>query len=135
MKRLLTLLMVVLCTLAVSGKDKERAWQQGKLADIVHGARSETGTGLFTPNASTRIDVWTITIDSGGRRYVAEGEHTRGELGSHGFKDLQIEVNDGVQFAVEKDNLFVLGSDKKERRLKIIKIVKQDPDAKGIGKQ
>lgn len=105
---------------------KDRDWQTGKLIDIGHNARSESGTGLFIRNATTKIDEWTVTIDADGKRYVAEGDHYTGELGSHGFKGLHVLVNDPIRFVIEKDSLFVLDTDGKEYRLKIIKTVRKE---------
>jgi hypothetical protein len=78
-------MILFLTAIALFGKD--RAWQTGKLAGIDHSARSQTATGLFTHNAATKIETWTVTIDAGDRKYVAEAERVTGELGGHGFND------------------------------------------------
>ena len=95
----------------MSAGSKARAWQTGTLMDVsvnsvdsVHGVNGIINT--------TRINFWSYTLDAGDRVYV--GEH-------RSRKPIQMEVNGPIQFAVEKDHIFVLDHERKEFRLNIIK--------------
>lgn len=95
----------------LSAGSKARTWQTGTLMDVsvnsvdsVHGVNGIINT--------TRINFWSYTLDAGDRVYV--GEH-------RSRKPIQMEVNGPIQFAVEKDHIFILDHERKEFRLNIIK--------------
>ncbi|MGC9951420.1 MAG: hypothetical protein ABSF64_34115 [Bryobacteraceae bacterium] len=102
---------LALSLVTASAGGKSRTWQTGTLMDVsvnsvdsVHGVNGIINT--------TGINFWSYTPDAGDRVYVGE-QRSR--------KPIQLEVNAPVQFAVEKDHVFILDHERKEFRLNIIK--------------
>ena len=97
--------------------EHQREWQDGVLKDVT--MRVEQST---TSDFGTNHNKWfTYTIEGGGKTYVAEHVHFVGRQ-----VPLDIEVNSPVKFAAEKNYLYLLGPDGKERRMNIIKRVKNN---------
>lgn len=106
-----SLFALLLSLVTASAGTKGRTWQSGTLIDVsVNSVASVQGVNGIINTA--RINFWSYTVDAGDRVYVGERRSR---------KPIQLEVNGPIQFAVEKDRIFILDHERKEFRLNIIK--------------
>ena len=106
-----SLFALALSLVAASAGIKERAWQTGTLLDVsVNSVASVQGVNGIINTA--RVNFWSYTLDAGDRVYVGERRSR---------KPVQLEINGPIQFAVEKDHIFILDHERRELRLNIIK--------------
>lgn len=101
--RWMSLYALALSLVTLSAESKARSWQTGTLMDVsvnsvdsVHGVNGIINT--------TRINFWSYTLDAGDRVYVGERRSR---------KPVQLEVNGPIQFAVEKDHIFILDHERR----------------------
>jgi hypothetical protein len=120
--------------MSVSAKEKERQWQTGKVLDTnrssVYAGEVGSANGSATTNGNTTYGnangsstavyrvYETYTIDGGEYIYVCR-EHIKWRWS----KPATLTVNGPVQFAVEKDHLYIKGEDGSEHETKIMKKV------------
>jgi hypothetical protein len=103
--------MLALSVVASWAGIKNRAWQTGTLLDVsVNSVASIQGVNGIINTA--RVNYWSYTLDAGDRVYV-------GERWSR--KPVQLEINGPIQFAVEKDHIFIMDHERREFRVNIIK--------------
>lgn len=104
----------------VTAQGKERAWETGKLLDSDHASTyvGSIGTAMVGgPILAVPINrvYQTYIVDLGEYVYVAR-EQLRGKA-----KPVQITVNAPVKVAIEKDKLYLISDDGKERKAEIVK--------------
>jgi hypothetical protein len=120
--------------MSVSGKEKERQWQTGKVIDTsrnsvyagevgsANGSATTSGNTTYGNANGSSTAVYrvyeTYTIDAGEYIYVCQ-EHIKWRWS----KPAELTVNGPVQFAVEKDHIYIKGEDGSEHETKIIKKV------------
>ena len=141
-----TLLMfgfVLLLVVAAQGKNKERAWQTGKVLDSDRASKyagnvgnsSSSGTdyggGTYGVNSnSTSTAVYrvnqTYTIELGDYVYVAQ-ERLRWRWS----KPADLTINGPVKVAIEKKNLYLIGEDGREHEATITKKILKGKDEPG----
>jgi hypothetical protein len=135
-----SLLFCSLCIVPVSGKEKERHWQAGKVVDTSRNSVYAGEVGSANGSATTSGDTTygtangsstavyrvyeTYTIDAGNFIYVCQ-EHIRWRWS----KPAALTINGPVQFAIEKDHLYIKGEDGSEHETKIIKKVSKAEQA------
>lgn len=123
---------VLLLSSSVFPKEKERQWQTGKVLDTnrdrtyagttSHASGSATTSGNTTygsanGSATAVYHVYeTYEIEAGDYVYVCQ-EHIRWKWS----KPAMLIVNGPVQFAIEKDRLYIKSEDGSEHETKIIK--------------
>jgi len=133
---------LMVCALAVSGGEKKRDWQAGKVLDT-NRQRYFAGT---IENSSTNG-----AVDSSGNyhgnsngggtavyrvfeTFVIEGEQyvylAQERLRWRWSKAANVTVNGPIKFAVEKRNLYVIDEDGKEHEMEIVKKTLRLPDDK-----
>ena len=128
---------VLLLSGTASPKDKQHQWQTGKVLDTnrdrayagsvgnASGTATTSGDTTYANASGSSIPVYrvyeTYAIESSDFIYVCE-ERIRWKWS----KPADLTVNGPVQFAIEKDHLFIKGDDGKEHETKIVKkILKQ----------
>lgn len=121
------LMITVVCATALPTlgvPTKERAWQEGKLIDIVSDPYTYgsvyKGTGGV--HQGERI---TYVIDDGKYIYAASHTHRRHD------KALPVTVNAKIKFAVEKSKVYILDEENEEHELKFVKKTLKDAAEKG----
>lgn len=135
-----SLLLCFLCAVPFSAKEKERHWQTGKVLDTsrnsvyagqvgsANGSATTTGNTTYgTANGSSTAvyHVYeTYTIEAGDFIYVCQ-EHIKWRWS----KPAALTVNGPVQFAIEKDHLYIKGEDGSEHETKIVKKVSKSQQA------
>ena len=117
---------------SAAAKEKERQWQTGKVLDanrektnagtVNSSAVSATSSGSNTSGSvsgtSTAVyRVSTYVIEAGDYIYQCQ-EHLKWKWS----KPAQLTVNAPVQFAIEKDRLYIKSEDGSEHETKIIKM-------------
>ena len=105
---------VVLMAVALLAKDPTD-WKQGKLVNLDVGSQS-TVKGV-NGIVKTRVRrVFTYTVDGGDKIYDGV------EVG----KPLQVEVNGMVEYAVQKDHLYLKDSEGKSHKLDLVKTTRKE---------
>lgn len=118
---------VILSSTQLGAAEKERAWQQGKLADmssqhyVTHGGSTTTGhvDDYGNINTSTSSSSWghlrcSYTVDTG--KYLVTGSEV---LSWRWSKEARVIVKDTVDYAIEKRDLFIRDLDGKVHKLHI----------------
>jgi hypothetical protein len=121
-----------LCVASVSGNEKERQWQTGKVLDTsrtsvyageigsVNGSSTASGNTTYGSANGSSTAVYkvyeTYTIEAADYIYVCQ-EHIRWRWS----KPAALTVNGPVKFAIEKEHLYIKGEDGSEHETKIIK--------------
>jgi hypothetical protein len=134
----LGLLLVGTFTANASAKEKERAWQTGKLLDTnesrVYAGTVGSASGSATSDGNTSYGqangsstavyrvYETYTIESGDFIYVCR-EHIKWRWS----KPAVATVNGPVQFAIEKNHLYIKSEDGSEHETTILKTVSKPP--------
>jgi hypothetical protein len=94
-------------------------WKQGKLLNLDIGLQSRVHG--FDGDISTAVrSVFTYTVDGGDRVYDGR------EFGGRNAKSIHVEVNAPVQFAVDKDHLYIKDSDGKSHKLNLIRTTRKE---------
>jgi hypothetical protein len=136
-----SVLLVLVFSLTVFAKDKERAWQTGKVIDTsgnrVFAGTLDSASGSATTNGDTTYGnangnstavyrvYETYTIEAGDYVFTCQ-EHIKWRWS----KPAMLTVNGPVQFAVEKNHLYIKSEDGSEHETTIIKrISKPQPSA------
>jgi hypothetical protein len=117
-------------------KEKERQWQTGKVLDTdrdrtyagsvgnASGTATTSGNTTYGNASGSSTAVYrvyeTYTIAAGGYVYVCQ-EHIKWRWS----KPALLTVNGPVQFAIEKDRIFIKSEDDSEHETKIIKKILQ----------
>jgi len=145
---MITLLTLSFCLSAApsSAKEKERQWQTGKVLDTnrnsVYAGEIGSANGTSTTSGNTTYGnangsstamykvYETYMIEAGGYVYVCQER-----LKWKWSKPAQLTVNGPVQFAIEKDNLFIKSEDGSEHETKIIKKVAKRQESPAEGTQ
>jgi hypothetical protein len=129
------ILLVLSCFLnvvSVSGNEKERRWQTGKVLDTsrnsvyageigsANGSSTTSGDTTYGSANGSSTAVYkvyeTYTIEAADYIYVCQ-EHIRWRWS----KPAALTVNGPVKFAIEKDHLYIKGEDGSEHETKIVK--------------
>lgn len=109
----LTMVCIFLILTPLLAKEKQRAWQTGKL---VFAEEKEGGAVAMPINGAIvagRIKSWLYTIET---------ETTIYELHWKSAKPINLTVNGPVKFAIEKNNTaFLIDEDGKERKLGLLR--------------
>ena len=105
--------LVLLCISTASAK-KERRWQTGKLLDMKQVNVTFLGGDLGVPRAGSRVNQ-TYLIDAGEYSYASQDVRRSKD------KTPPFTLNGPVQFAIEKDHLYIKDEDGKEHDTKLIK--------------
>ena len=129
---LLTCLLVLMLPNATWTKGKERQWQTGKLLDTdrdrtyagtvddASGSATTSGNTTYGNASGTSTAIYrvyeTYTIEAGNYVYVCQER-----LKWRWSKAALVTVNAPVQFAIEKDRIYIKSEDGTEHETKIIK--------------
>ena len=117
----LVLSLLILVVIPIQAKEKNRAWQTGKVLDSDR-ASTYAGTVITGLETGTAIGVpvnkvhQTYVIDLGDIVYVAR-QHLRWKWS----KSAELTVNGTVKVAIEKSKLYLIGEDGKEYEADIVK--------------
>lgn len=138
---ILSALACFLCVACVCAKEKERQWQTGKVLDInrssvyagevgsAHGSSTTSGDTTYGNANGSSTAVYRVfeiyTIEAGDYIYVCQ-EHLRWKWS----KPATLTVNGPVQFAVEKEHLYIKGENGSEHDTKIVKKVSKQQQMK-----
>jgi hypothetical protein len=122
----------------IPAKEKERNWQTGKVVDMnrdkTYAGTVENASGSATSSGNTTYGqangsstavyrvYETYAIEAGDYVYVCE-EHIKWRWS----KPAVLTVNGPVQFAIEKDRIYIKSEDGSEHETKIIKKVLKTP--------
>jgi hypothetical protein len=124
-RRFFMVKMIAVSLLLLLPAAKERAWQEGTLADVTdHSSTTKiTGPNIITGEQEVRSTVWyEYTIQTGERFYVARYAPA---LRWGGFgpqkSPMDLDINAKVTFAIEKQLLYLKDKDGKEYKLGIVK--------------
>jgi len=98
---------------------KERAWQEGKLLDIVNDPYTQGSIWAGT-NGAIHKERITYIIDAEKYVYTASHLHFRHD------KAMPVTVNATVKFAIEKNKVYILDEENKEHELKFEKRTLKD---------
>lgn len=106
-----------LLAFALLAKDPSE-WKQGKLLNLDIGSQSKVAgvDGIVT----TRVRrVFTYSVDGGDR--IFDGQEVSGKDG----KPIHIEVNGPVEYAIDKDHLYLKDSDGKSHKLDLVRTTRK----------
>lgn len=93
-------------------------WKQGQLVNLDAGSQSKV-TGV-NGIVKTRIRrVFTYSVDAGDRIYDGQ------EVAGRGGKPIHVDVNGPVEYAVDKDHLYLRDSDGKPHRLDLLRTTRK----------
>ena len=110
--------LLALIAMVLSAKDPTQ-WTQGKLLNLDVGSQSKVGgvNGVY----GTKVRrVFTYTVDGGKRIY--DGQEVSGQNG----KPIGgVEVNGPVEYATDKDHLYLRDSDGKSHKLDLIRTTRK----------
>lgn len=138
---LLPFLLVALLTPSAFAKSKERQWQTGKLLDTNQGRVYAGNVGSASGSATTSGNTTygntsghstavyrlyeTYVIDAGDYVYESQ-EHLKWRWS----KAATLTVNGPVQFAIEKDHIYIKSEDGSEHDTKLFKKTLKPPPGK-----
>ena len=115
-------LLVLLCAVTTpANKEQQRQWQTGTLVDM---NRADAGTRSITRRLYVVLVAWTYLIDAG--EYLYESQEIRKSKDSTPL----LTVNGPVQFAIEKDHVYIKDEEGKEHDTKLIKKTLKVPGGK-----
>jgi hypothetical protein len=92
-------------------------WNQGKLLKLDIGSQSKVAGVNGIIGTAVRL-VFTYTVDGGDRVYDGRITGRRDEI--------HIEVNAPLQYAVDKDHLYIKDSDGKSHKLNLIRTTRKE---------
>src|SRR5262249_8281412 len=128
---LLTASIFLLSTVCSAQGKKERSWQMGHVVSL-YGSSAQTGTTgsatgtvvgstvIVNSQSSPTYAVWqNYVIDVGEYRYIADQR-----LRWRWSKPVPLIVNDSVQVAIEKNHMFLIGTDGKEYEIDIKQVIR-----------
>lgn len=130
----IVVMLVLISSLSVSAKEKERAWQTGRVLDTsqsrnyagsvnsASGSATTSGTTTYGQASGSSTAIYrvyeTYTIEYRNIIYVCQ-EHIKWRWS----KPAVLTVNGSVQFAIEKDRLYIRSDDGSEHETTIVKTV------------
>jgi hypothetical protein len=94
-------------------------WKQGKLLNLDVGSRSKVVgvNGMVTTKVRR---VFTYSVDGGDRIYDGQ------EISGRGGKPIHVEVNGPVEYAIDKDHLYLKDSDGKSHKLDLLRTTRKE---------
>jgi hypothetical protein len=94
-------------------------WKQGELLNLDIASQSRIGSVNGIIGTVVR-SVFTYTVDGGDRVYDGR------EIGRRNATPIHVEVNAPVQYAVDKDHLYIKDSDGKSHKLGLIQTTRKE---------
>ncbi len=126
MKRSKSLFACMMLTMTIWASAQTRNWQKGTLLEteqtkVRDGSTRNTSRDDDSHRTTTTTDNYdtyqVFTIDAGGKTYVA-----RERLFFPWSKPALATVGEPVKFAVEKNNLYIMGEDGKQHKTGVVKV-------------